>query len=150
LYHRLQPGPYSLKVQASGFKLVEKTDLNLSASEVCPQATIILQVGQPDDTISVTAENRDGADREFGTRRLMIQPGQHLTPRGARCLRNCSPPSPAWFYDGAARRLGVQNSPASFSGARGVYSVSNVDGISATRAAAASLDTSVNMILSPK
>ena len=49
-------------------------------------------------------------------------------------------------YDGrGADGLGVQNSPAAFSGARGVYSVSNVDGISGNTRSGASLDTPVNM-----
>ena len=33
VFTALQPGPYSLGVRAAGFKLLEKTDLELTASE---------------------------------------------------------------------------------------------------------------------
>src|SRR5437868_3277172 len=56
VFTALQPGPYTLKVQAPGFKLAEKTELNLSASERLPTGDIILQIGSQSDTISVTAE----------------------------------------------------------------------------------------------
>ena len=88
VFTALQPGPYSLKVQASGFKLVEKTDLNLSASERLPAGDIMLQVGSLTDTISVTAETATGPDRQFGTRGVdRLQPGQQPDDARSRCFR---------------------------------------------------------------
>ena len=88
VFTALQPGPYSLKVQASGFKLVEKTDLNLSASERLAAGDISLQVGSLTETISVTAEAATGADGEFGTRRAdRLQPGQQADHPRARRIR---------------------------------------------------------------
>src|SRR5215831_18941742 len=52
VFTALQPGPYSLKVSAIGFRPVEKTDLNLSASERLPAGDIVLQVGSLSETIT--------------------------------------------------------------------------------------------------
>ena len=146
VFTALQPGPYTLKVQASGFKLVEKTDLNLSASERLPAGDIMLQVGSLTDTISVTAETAT-VQTASSERGALIDSNQvsNLTTRG-RDVFGLLATLPGVVYDGrGADGLGVQNSPASFSGARGVYSVSNVDGISGNTRSGASLDTPVNM-----
>jgi len=142
----LQPGPYSLKIQASGFKIVEKTDLDLSASQRLPAGDIALQVGSIAETVNVTAEvaTVQTASSERGA---LIDSNQvnKLTTRG-RDVFGLLATLPGVVYDGrGADGLGVQNSPAAFSGARGVYSVSNVDGISGNTRSGASLDTPVNM-----
>ena len=142
----LQPGPYRLTIQAPGFKVAEKTDLNLSASERLPAGDIILQIGSLTETVSVTAEvaTIQTASSERGA---LIDQNQvrNLTTRG-RDVFGLLATLPGVVYDGrGADGLGVQNSPAAFSGARGVYSVANVDGISGNTRSGASLDTPVNM-----
>jgi hypothetical protein len=146
VFTALQPGPYSLKVSATGFRSVEKTDLNLSASERLPAGDIVLQVGSLSETITVTAEATT-VQTASSERGALIDTNQvtNLTTRG-RDVFGLLATLPGVVYDGrGADGLGVQNSPASFSGARGVYSVSNVDGISGNTRSGASLDTPVNM-----
>ena len=56
VFTTLQPGPYSLKVEAQGFKSLEKTDLQLTASERLSAGDLALQIGTVNEVIKVTAE----------------------------------------------------------------------------------------------
>lgn len=146
VFTALQPGPYTLKVQASGFKAMEKKDLSLSASERLPAGDIVLQVGSLTERINVTSEVTT-VQTASSERSALIDSNQviNLTTRG-RDVFGLLATLPGVVYDGrGADGLGVQNSPAAFSGARGVYSVANVDGISGNTRSGASLDTPVNM-----
>jgi hypothetical protein len=51
----LQPGTYSVSVQASGFKKFEKRDLILNASDRLSAGTLMLSVGGVTETVSVEA-----------------------------------------------------------------------------------------------
>src|SRR5262249_36792522 len=142
----LQPGPYSLKVRAAGFKLAEQGSLNLSASDRLSTGDITLQIGSLTEAVTVTGEvtSIQTASSERGAL-IDTNQVQNLTTRG-RDVFGLLATLPGVVYDGrGADGLGVQNSPAAFSGARGVYSVSNVDGISGNTRSGASLDTPVNM-----
>jgi hypothetical protein len=52
----LQPGPYSIKVEASGFKTLETTDLELAASDRLSAGDLTLQVGTVTEVVKVTSE----------------------------------------------------------------------------------------------
>jgi hypothetical protein len=52
----MPPGDYSLTIKAPGFKTVEQTSLNLSASETLPVGAITLEVGNVAETVTVTAQ----------------------------------------------------------------------------------------------
>lgn len=52
----LQPGTFSVTVKAPGFKVMEKRDLVLSASDRLSAGTLKLEVGGSSETVSVQAE----------------------------------------------------------------------------------------------
>jgi hypothetical protein len=56
VFTTLQPGPYRLSVKAAGFKLLEKTDLQLTASERLSAGDLALQIGTVTEVVKVTAE----------------------------------------------------------------------------------------------
>uniref|UniRef100_Q01RD7 TonB-dependent receptor n=1 Tax=Solibacter usitatus (strain Ellin6076) TaxID=234267 RepID=Q01RD7_SOLUE len=146
VFTALQPGPYTLKIQASGFKVAEKTSLNLSSSERLSAGDITLQLGSLTETISVTSQATT-VQTASSERSALIDSNQvnNLTTRG-RDVFGLLATLPGVVYDGrGADGLGTQAAPASFSGARGVYSVANVDGISGNTRSGAQLDTPVNM-----
>ncbi|MES1258899.1 MAG: carboxypeptidase regulatory-like domain-containing protein, partial [Acidobacteriota bacterium] len=53
----LLPGHYTLRIQAAGFKLYETTNLTLDQTQIMNVGTVVLQVGQISDSISVEAES---------------------------------------------------------------------------------------------
>ncbi len=55
-FNAVVPGEYSLTVTAAGFKKIEKTGFNLTASERLPVGNLQLEVGQVSDTITVRAD----------------------------------------------------------------------------------------------
>src|SRR5262245_41428150 len=51
----LQPGPYSLDIEASGFKTFKKDGFNLSAADRLSVGNVQLQIGTQNETIVVRA-----------------------------------------------------------------------------------------------
>ena len=54
-FNAIDPGTYSITVTSSGFKTSERTAINLTASERLPLGTIVLQVGQITDSVTIKA-----------------------------------------------------------------------------------------------
>lgn len=52
----LMPGTYSLKIQAKGFKTYIRDEISLSSSEMRDLGHVVLDLGAPTETVSVTAE----------------------------------------------------------------------------------------------
>jgi hypothetical protein len=142
----LQPGPYSLEVQAPGFKSLERTHLELSSSERLSTGDLMLQIGTVKEVVEVKGEATP-VQTTSSERSALIDSNQvaNLATRGHDVFGLLAT-LPGVVYDGRGNDgLGTQASPAAFSGARGVYSSSNVDGISGNTRSGASLDTPVNM-----
>jgi hypothetical protein len=55
VFSAVPPGRYSLTVEQSGFKRVEKTNLNLTASERLNAGRIVLEIGSVNESIEVVA-----------------------------------------------------------------------------------------------
>jgi hypothetical protein len=56
VFSNLVPGEYTLTVEASGFKKIERKGLMLSASEVLPVGTLTLAVGAVTETVTVVSQ----------------------------------------------------------------------------------------------
>src|SRR5262249_25043769 len=54
VFTALQPGPYLVKVEATGFKAIEKNDLELTASERLSAGDLTLQIGTVTETVKIT------------------------------------------------------------------------------------------------
>jgi hypothetical protein len=65
----LLPGRYSVKVEAAGFKTLDRTDLVLDANQVMALGSLSLEVGQTTESVTVQAEvplvDTDTAQRGF-------------------------------------------------------------------------------------
>lgn len=146
VFTALQPGPYSLKITASGLRALEKTGLVLNASERLSAGDITLQLGTVSDAVTVTAETTP-VQTTSSERGAVVDYNQvtNLTTRG-RDVFGLLATIPGIIYDGRGNDgLGTQGSPAAFSGTRGYYSAENVDGISGNTRSGNQLDTPVNM-----
>src|SRR3954452_7330527 len=54
--YALEPGDYNLSISAQGFKSVEKTGLQLTAAERLSAGTLVLQLGQTSESVTVKAD----------------------------------------------------------------------------------------------
>jgi len=52
----LQPGPYTLAVEAAGFRRLERTSINVSAAETLTISDLQLEIGQVTDSVQVRAQ----------------------------------------------------------------------------------------------
>jgi hypothetical protein len=142
----VQPGPYSLKVEAQGFKALEKTDLNLSASERLSAGDLALQIGTVSETIKVTAEATpvQTASSERSGLLDTHQVTNLFTP--GRDVMGLLVTLPGVIKDDNGNSsLGTQGAPSAFSGTRSNYSSMNVDGVSGTPRGGNNLDTPINI-----
>ncbi len=55
-FQAVQPGTYSVRVEAAGFRAFEKTNNVLTAAERLPIGTVVLQIGSLAETVTVVAE----------------------------------------------------------------------------------------------
>jgi hypothetical protein len=146
VFTALQPGPYSLEVEAPGFKTLTKANLALSASERLSVGTLGLELGVQTENIVVQAE-RTPVQTASSERSALVDATQvtNLTTRG-RDWTGLLPTLPGVVYDGRGNDgIGTQSGPAAFSGARANYNSMNVDGISGNTRGGTTLDTPVLM-----
>ena len=146
VFTALQPGPYNLRVEAKGFNVLEKTGLLLTSSERLSAGDLVLQVGQVAEVVVVTADATP-VQTTSSERSAVVDSVQvtNLTTRG-RDVFGLLATLPGVVYDGRGNDgLGTQNSPSAFSGARGIYSAANIDGISGNTRSGNSIETPVNM-----
>ena len=53
---QLPPGKYNISVEKVGFKKLEKTEINLNATDLASAGDFVLEVGEVTETVTVTAE----------------------------------------------------------------------------------------------
>jgi hypothetical protein len=142
----LQPGPYNLRAEASGFKMIEKANLNLTASERLSAGDLVLQIGTVNEVVKVTADPtpvQTASSERSGL--LDTRQVTNLATRG-RDVMGLLITLPGVINDGRGNdSLGTQGAPAAFSGTRGVYSAMNVDGVSGNTRGGNNLDTPINI-----
>jgi hypothetical protein len=65
----LQPGRYTVKIEAGGFKALERTDLVLDQNQVMALGSVTVQVGQTTESVTIEAQvpqvETDSAMRGF-------------------------------------------------------------------------------------
>jgi len=145
VFASLLPGPYTLKVEAQGFKTLEKTNLKLSAAERLAVGKLSLEIGIA-ETIVVEAQT---AVIQTGSseRGALIDANQvtQLPTRG-RDIFGLMPTLPGVVYDGRGNDgIGSSTAPAGFSGVRGQYSTASIDGVSGNTRSGNQLDTTIAM-----
>jgi hypothetical protein len=140
------PGTYTLRVEAPGFKALERTHLTLSASERVALGKLTLAIGAMSESIVVEA---DKALLQTGSseRGALIDANQvtQLPTRG-RDIFGLMPTLPGVIYDGRGNDgIGSSTAPVGFSGVRGQYSTASIDGISGNTRSGNQLDTTIAM-----
>jgi hypothetical protein len=146
VFTNLQPGPYTLEVELSGFAKLQKTNLILNASDRVSVGDLTLKVGGVSETIVVESE-RAPIQTESSEHGAVIDAKQitELPTRG-RDVYGLMATLPGVVYDGrGADGIGSAGSPAAFSGTRGIYSTANIDGISGNVRSGSNLDTTIAM-----
>src|SRR5215470_13220942 len=123
VFTSLQPGPYMLEVELTGFSKLQKTNLTLNASERLSVGDLALKVGGVTETIVVESE-RAPIQTESSEHGAVIDAKQitELPTRG-RDVFGLMATLPGVVYDGrGADGIGTTGSPSAFSGTRGIYS----------------------------
>ena len=146
VFTNLQPGPYSLLVELAGFARLETTNLALSSSERLSVGDLVLKVGGVTETITIASE-RAPIQTGSSEHSALIDANQitELPTRG-RDVFGLMATLPGVVYDGRGNDgIGQANSPAAFSGTRGIFSTANIDGVSGNVRSGSSLDTTVAM-----
>jgi len=127
-------------VEAPGFQVLERLNIQLSSSERLSTGDLVLQIGTVKEIVDVKGE----ATPVQTSGLLDSNHVTNLTTRGRDVFRLLAT-MPGVIYDGRGDGLGTQGSPVAFSGARGTYGAANVDGVSGNTRGGNSLDTPVNM-----
>jgi hypothetical protein len=146
MFTSIQPGVYDLRVEAHGFRTLEKQGLALSASDHLSAGDLRLQIGSVSEAIQVTADVT--AVQSVSSERSAVLDSNQVTnlmSRG-RDVMALLVVLPGVVNDGEGNdSFGVFNSPAAISGTRGVYGGMNMDGISGNTRSGDHLDTPTNM-----
>ena len=140
----VQPGIYSMTVQAPGFDKLTKAKLVLSANERLSAGTFTLHVGAVNQSVTVTAAvtpvqtTSAEISGELDTQQL-----DNLLDVG-RDFMTMLKTIPGVVNPGGASSLGGTTTPY-VNGLRNVYNSANVDGVSGTPRPGQSMDTPPNL-----
>jgi hypothetical protein len=142
----LQPGRYTMRVEAPGFKTIERADLSLSSSERLSVGNLVLEIGTQSDTIVVQAEATP-VQTASSERSALVDYNQvaQLPTRG-RDIYGLMATLPGVVYDGRGNDgIGQTTSPDAVSGTRGAFSSASIDGVSGNARSGNQLDTTIAM-----
>ncbi len=138
------PGRYSVAAQAQGFKRLERTGLNLSASERLAVGSLILEVGINSETVTVSADSTP-VQVSSQERSAVLNDKQmtYLSAQG-RDFLNLLKVLPGVTYPdgGGTQTLGTSGAPV-INGIRNDYTALNLDGVVANNRG---LGTTENML----
>ncbi len=146
VFTSLQPGPYSLAVEITGFIKYETKNIVLNASDRLAVGDIMLKVGGVTETI-VVESTRAPIQTESSEHGAVIDAKQvtELPTRG-RDVYGLMPTLPGVVYDGRGNDgIGTDASPKAFSGTRDFFGTANIDGVSGNVRSGQNLDTTVSM-----
>jgi len=146
IFATLQPGTYSVRVNASGFKELEKRNLRLSSSERLSAGDLRLELGTVKETVTVEA-NATPVQVNSGERSALLDSTQvtNLMSRGRDLMALLTVLPGVVQDDEGSNALGAFAAPSAVSGTRGDYSGMNMDGISGNLRGGKNLDTPLNM-----
>ena len=146
VFPSVQPGTFSVSVQASGFKAYEKRDLHLSASQRLSAGNVQLEVGAATQTVNVEAAPTP-VQTESSERSALLDSNEisHLSTPGRDALALVRL-LPGVVKDGeGASQLGTQSAGA-VSGTREVSNSISVDGVNGNpRGGGNRFDTPLNL-----
>jgi hypothetical protein len=129
-FTNVQPGTFTLIIQASGYKELRQTNLRLGASERLSAGTLILEVGTVSETVSVSAEITPVQTTSSERSNLLDNKQiENLLSMG-RDYMSLLRVMPGVVGSEGATSLGTTSAPT-INGVNSEYTSSNVDGVSA-------------------
>jgi Carboxypeptidase regulatory-like domain/TonB-dependent Receptor Plug Domain len=144
IFPAVQPGTYFVQVQASGFKVLVKRNLVLTANERLSAGTLALQVGSVAQSVTVTAAStpvnttsaEDSGELDVHQLDSELAEGRDFMAM----LRTI--PGVAWDNGGGS--LGSASTPY-INGTRNVYNSATLDGVSGAPRPGQHMDTPPNL-----
>src|ERR1700742_305869 len=140
----VQPGTYSVVVEAHGFRQLVKHDLVLRSNERLSAGTLTLQVGSDTQSVDVTAALtpvQTTSSENSGTLDVHQLDNELAIGRDFMALVRTIP---GVVGSNGASSLGGSTTPY-VNGVRNVYNSANLDGVSGTPRPGQSMDTSPNL-----
>ena len=144
IFSNVQPGTFTVVVQASGYKELRKVNLQLSASQVLSAGTFTLQIGEVSQSVTVSAEItpiQNGSSERSGV--LDSKQIDNLLAVG-RDAMSFVRVLPGVVGSGGSSSLGTSNTPT-INGVNSEYNSATIDGVTGNTRGLSTLDTPVNL-----
>jgi hypothetical protein len=145
LFSNVQPGTFTLTIRAAGFKRLDKSDINLSASDRLAIGDVRLEVGTITETVEVKAEGAQ-VQTASSERSGLLDSKQitNLMARG-RDVMSLLQLLPGVVDDSTGGDTLGQFSTPTMDGTRSFYNSLNIDGISGNTARGRTAESPINM-----
>jgi hypothetical protein len=139
------PGVFALSVKADGFKLLDKTNLNLTANERLAVGDLRLEVGAVSETVEVRSEG--AAIQTESSERSAVIDSREITELMAkgRDVMALLQLLPGAVDDATGSETLGQFSMPTMGGVRPAYGALNIDGISGNTARGRTAESPINM-----
>jgi hypothetical protein len=144
IFSNVQPGTFTVTVQATGYKELRKVNLQLSASQVLSAGTLTLQVGEVSQSVTVSAEItpiQNGSSERSGV--LDSKQIDNLLAVG-RDAMSFVRVLPGVVGSGGSSSLGTSNTPT-INGVNSEYNTATIDGVTGNTRGLSTLDTPLNL-----
>ena len=145
LFSNVQPGTFTLTVRAAGFKRLDKSDINLTASDRLAIGDVRLEVGTITETVEVKSEGaqvQTASSEHSGL--LDSKQITNLMARG-RDVMSLLQLLPGVVDDSTGGDTLGQFSTPTMDGTRPFYNSLNIDGISGNTARGRTAESPINM-----
>jgi hypothetical protein len=144
IFADVQPGTFTVSVQASGYKELRKVNLRLSASQILSAGTFVLQIGEVSQAVTVSAEItpiQNGSSERSAV--LDTEQIDNLLAVG-RDAMSFVRVLPGVVGSGGSSSLGTSNTPT-INGVNSEYNSATIDGVTGNTRGLSTLDTPVNL-----
>ena len=149
IFAAVQPGTFSVTVQAPGYKELKQVDLRLSASQNLSTGTLVLQIGEVSQSVTVsaaitplqtTSSERSGVldTEQLGNLLAIGRDSMALT----RVLPGVVEPGGSGGYGSSS--LGTSGTPT-VNGVNSEYNLATIDGVTGNTRGLNTLDTPLNL-----
>src|SRR6266542_1067632 len=140
----VQPGTYKIQVKAPGFKMLEKTDLVLSANERLAAGTLTLPVGTISESVEVKAEATPVQTASQERSALLNDKQIEMLSVRGRDFMGILRALPGVVGGGGGESLGTTGTPT-INGVRNEYNLATIDGVVGNTRGLGTLDTPLNL-----
>lgn len=144
IFPSVQPGTFTVAVEAQGFKSLQKVDLVLSASQNLSAGTFILEVGQVTESLTISADItplQSSSSERSGVIDTAQMDNLLAIGRDAMALTRLIP---GVVGSEGSSSLGTSSTPT-VNGVNSEYNLATIDGVTGNTRGLATLDTPVNM-----